>query len=321
ALENPSLRPEITPEDRGDYRYVGYITDGSAAIVMRDDQMLYFGFSSGIVQNDEELTAFFGAEQIVRLNESVTEKIVRFLVHPAVRGLLIVVLLIAVFVEMVMAGTGIAGAVAMGALVLLLGPTAMIGLSGWWEAIAIVVGIICLAIEAFVIPGFGVFGVIGFIALFGGLIGTFVSFGGTMSTPQMQRELLTGAVTVLLAFITAAIGWWLIVRNAQNLPIFDRLMLSGASGVGGQPKKTLLHAIEMDNGSMRIGDEGVTTTPLYPLGQAEINGEIEDVYAAFGHIEGGVRVRVVKIASMRIEVEPVDVDNVEDLDAPRAENA
>ena len=321
ALQNPSLRPEITPADRGEYRYIGYITDGSAAIVMRDDQMIYFGFSSGIINSDEELKSFFGAKELVRVNESITEKLVRFMVNPVVRGVLIVVLLIAVFVEMVMAGTGIAGAIALGALALLLGPSVMIGLSGWWEIIAIVVGILCLGVEAFVIPGFGIFGVVGFLALFGGLIGTFVSFGGTMSSPQMQKELVTGAVTVLLAFITAAIGWWLIIRNAQNLPIFGRLMLSGASGVGSQPKKTVLHAIDTEDGSIRVGDQGVTTTPLYPLGQAEINGEIEDVYAAFGHVERGVEVRVVKVGSMRIEVEPVDVQDAEGVDAPKAENA
>ena len=306
APESVTNRPAISGGDYGQYRLLGYITDGSAAIVMRDDQLAYFGFSSGIVDDDEDLKAFFGAEKLVRINESVTERMVRVLVSPAVRFFLIVVLLIAVFVEMIMAGTGIAGAIALGALVLILGPPAMIGLSGWWELIAIGVGVICLAVEAFIIPGFGVFGVVGFVALFGGLIGTFVSAGGSMSNPNMQRDLMTGSVTVLLAFITAGIGWWLIVRNAQNLPLFDRLILSGASGVGGIPKKSMLHAIVPDDGSVRVGDEGVTTTPLYPSGQAEIDGEIVDVAAGFGYIDRGIRVRVVSVRAMRIEVEPMD---------------
>ena len=304
--ESVTNRPAISGGDYGKYRLLGYITDGSAAIVMRDDQLAYFGFSSGIIRDDDELKAFFGAEKLVRINESATERMVRILVSPAVRFFLIVVLLIAVFVEMIMAGTGIAGAVALGALVLILGPPAMIGLSGWWELIAIGVGVLCLAVEAFIIPGFGVFGVIGFIALFGGLIGTFVSAGGSMSNPNMQRDLMTGSVTVLLAFITAGIGWWLIVRNAQNLPLFDRLILSGASGVGGIPKKTMLHAIVPHDGSVRAGDEGVTTTPLYPSGQAEINGEIVDVAAGFGYIDRGTKVRVVSVRAMRIEVEAID---------------
>lgn len=305
GLESPSTRHMFSAEDRDKYRLLGYITDGSAAIVMRDDQLQYFGFSSGIIQNDEELKAFFGAKELVRVKISPTEKLVRFMVNPLVRGFLIAVLLIALFVEMIMAGTGIAGAVAIGALVLILGPGALIGLSGWWELIAIVVGIICLAIEAFVIPGFGVFGVIGFVALFGGLMMTFVSSGGTMSNPATQQDLMTGAVTVLMAFITAGIGWWLIIKNAQNLPVFDKLILSGASGVGSIPKKTLLHAIVPDDGSVRVGSVGITTTPLYPIGQGDFDGQIADVYAAFGTIESGVAIRVVSATAMRIEVEAI----------------
>lgn len=305
-LLGESDRMVILPGDKGKYRLVGYLCDGSSAIVMRTQDMKDFGFSTRVVRDDEELKAFFGAETLVRVNESVFEKLVRFLTSMPVRFVLIAVFLIAVGVEMLTGGTGIAGGVAIGALVLLVGPGMLLGLNGWWEVIAIVAGLISLAIEIFVVPGFGVFGVVGFLLLFGGLIGTFVSAGGSMSSPATQQQLMTGAVTVILAFVTAGIGWWLIVRNAQNLPLFDRMILGGASGVGGQPQKSLLHAITMDDGSIRVGSEGVTTTPLYPIGQADFDGQIEDVYSAFGSIERGVRVRVVSATKMRIEVEAIN---------------
>ncbi len=312
GLEYPSVRPVLTREDAGEFRLIGYVTDGSSAIVMRDDQLQDFGFSSRIVESDEELRAYFGAKELVRARISVTERVVRFFNNFFVRGLLIAIMLIALFVEMVMAGTGIAGIVAMVALGLLLGPPAMIGLSGWWELIAIVIGILCLAIEAFVVPGFGVFGVIGIVALFGGLIGTFVSSNGSMSNPATQQDLMTGAVTVLLAFVTAGIGWWLIVRNAQNLPIFEKLMLSGASGVGGQPQQSMLHAIVADDGSVKVGAVGVTTTALVPVGQAEIDGELIEVYSSMGMIDRGTRVRVVESTKTRVVVQEVDDEHAED---------
>ena len=308
GLESPSTRPVFSSADRGAYRLLGYITDGSAAIVMRDDQLAYFGFSSGVIETDEELMAYFGADELVRVKMNGIERLVRFLTSLPVKFFLVAVFLIAIFVEMMMAGTGLAGAVAVGAIVLLLGPSAMIGLSGWWELIAIVIGLMCLAIELFVTPGVGIFGVIGFVMLFGGLIGTFVSAGGTMSNPAMQKDLMNGAVTVLLSFITAGIGWWLIIKNAQNLPLFDKLILTNASSVSGIPSKSLLHAIVPDDGSVRVGSEGVTTTPLHPIGHADFDGQIEDVYAAFGTIESGVRVRVVTATKMRIEVEEIESD-------------
>lgn len=319
GLEYPSNRHVFSAGDRGKFVLVGYITDGTSAIVMRDDQMQYFGFSTGIIQNDEELKAFFGADELVRVRINVVEKIVRFMTNPFVKFFLVAVFLIAMFVELIMAGTGIAGAIAIGALVLLIGPGAMIGLSGWWELIAILVGIACLVIEAFVIPGFGIFGVIGFVAIFGGLLGTFVGAGGSMSNPNTQQDLMNGAVTIVLAFITAGIGWWLIVKNAQNLPIFERLILSGASGVGGIPQKSMLHAIVPDDGSVRVGSVGVTTTPLLPIGQADFDDRVVDVYAGFGTLEAGTRVRVVSASAMRVEVEEYSgPDGVDDTDSENA---
>lgn len=309
GLELKSDRVVITPGDKGAYRFVGYICDGTSAIVMRTQDMRDFGFSSGTVQNDEELKSFFGAESLVRTNENVFEKLVRFLTNPLVKMFLIVVFLLALGIELLTAGTGIAGGVAVVALIILLGANSLVGLSSWWEIIAIVTGLLCLAVEIFVVPGFGVFGVAGFLLVFIGLIGTFVSGGGSMSSPRMQQQLLTGSVVVLLSFVSAGVGWWLIIRNAQNLPLFDRLILSTASGVGGMPQKSLLHAIVMDDGSVRVGSEGVTTTPLYPIGQAEFGEQIEDVHAAFGYIERGVRVRVVSATKMRIEVEAIGEDD------------
>jgi membrane-bound serine protease (ClpP class) len=182
----------------------------------------------------------------------------------------------------------------------------VIGLNGWWELIAIVIGLVCLAIELFVTPGVGIFGVVGFVMVFAGLLGTFVSAGSGLSDPQTQRDLMRGAVTVILAFFTAGIGWWLILKNAHNLPIFDKFILSGASGVGGMPTKSMLHAIIADDGSVKVGSEGITTTPLIPIGQAEFGDELCDEHAAFGSIDRGQRVRVVSATRMRIEVEPIN---------------
>lgn len=308
-LLGDSQRVTILPEDKGRYRLVGYLCDGSSAIVMRTQDMRQFGLSSGVIGSDEELKAFFGAKSLVRTNESVFEKIVRFLTSMGVRYVLIAIFLLAIGVEMLTGGTGIAGAVSLGALALLIGPGLLLGLNGWWEIIAIVSGLICIVIEIFIMPGFGVFGILGFVLVFGGLIGTFVSAGGSMSSPQTQQQLMHGTVVTLLALVTAGVGWWLFIRKAQDLPLFQKLMLNDTPASINGPQRSLLHAIVADDGSVREGDIGVTTTPLYPIGQADFDGNIHDVYSAFGTIERGERVRVVKVNRMRIDVEPVGHDD------------
>ncbi|MCA9303821.1 MAG: ATP-dependent Clp protease proteolytic subunit, partial [Phycisphaerales bacterium] len=202
SFDVPTNRPSFSAGDAGKYRFVAYINDGSAPIVMREDQLELLGFSSGIINTDDELKAFLGADTMIRQGESWSEQLVRFLNSTPVRGFLIVVFLVALFVEMLAPGFGLGGGVAIGALALLLAPPMLIGMAGWWEIIAIGVGIICLMLEAFVLPGFGVFGIIGLVALFGGLLGTFIPSGGSFAAPATQKDLLTGATTILLALVT-----------------------------------------------------------------------------------------------------------------------
>ena len=308
SFDVPTNRPSFSASDAGKYRFVAYINDGSAPIVMREDQLELLGFSSGIINSDEELKTFLGADTMIRQGESWSEKLVRFLNSTAVRGFLIVVFLVALFVEMLAPGFGLGGGVAIGALALLLAPPMLIGMAGWWELIAIGVGIICLMLEAFVLPGFGVFGIIGLITLFGGLLGTFIPSGGSFAAPATQKDLLTGVTTIMLALVTTGIVCWLIVKNMSSIPILDRLMLSGATGVAADPSgDTVLTAINPDADALvRLNDEGVTTTPLRPSGQADIDGELLTVYAGIGYIERGTRVRVTKVSAMRVEVEPIE---------------
>lgn len=308
AFDLPTNRPDFSAADADNYRLVAYINDGSAPIVMREDQLELLGFSSGIINTDEELKAFLGADTMIRQGESWSEKLVRFLNSTAVRGFLIVVFLVALFVEMLAPGIGLGGGIAVTALALLLAPPMIVGMAGWWELIAIGVGITCLMLEAFVLPGFGLFGIIGLVGLFGGLLGTFIPSGGSFAAPSTQQDLLTGATTILLALVTTGIVCWLIVKNMSSIPILDRLVLSGSTGVAADPSgDAVLSAINPDiDAPVRVGDEGITTTPLRPSGQADIDGEILSVYAAIGYIEAGTQVRVCGVSALRIEVTPTE---------------
>jgi len=311
TIEPESTRPNFLRAEPGRFTPVGYITDGSAPIVMRDDQLVAMGFSSGIIRDDVALMAFFGANELDRADESWSESLVRIMTSLPVRGVLIVILIVAVFAEMVMGGTGIGAAVALGALGALIGPPMMIGLAGWWEVVAIGLGIVLLLIEAFVTPGFGVFGVLGFVSLFVGVMGTFVPSGSSLANPATQQDLLSAAVTLILALCTAGVVVWLISRQIEHIPILDHIILTGASGVtaqrgGGGGGGGVLSAMGTGEDTPRIGEEGTATTDLRPSGQAEIHGRLLDVVSGLGYIDQGERVRVVAVESIRVVVERVE---------------
>lgn len=306
-LERPSQRPVLTPDDAGRFDDLGYLTDGSAPIVLRDDQMLRFGFATEVVRDDAELLAYFGALELERARENWSERLVRFMTGGMVRAVLIVVMLLALFIEMMSPGLTVPGITAAAALVLLLAPPALIGMAGWWEIVAIGIGVVLLALELFVLPGFGVFGVLGVVALFAGLLGTFIPSGGSLSDPSTQQDLLRGATIILLSVITAGIGMYLLARHFDRVPILDRLVLGATVNEEEESARADAELLRAASRAPSLrpepGMRGVATTALRPIGVAEIDGRLTDVVADVGVIDPGTPVRVVRVEGFRVVVE------------------
>ena len=305
GLTAPSARPVFTEADRGRFVDPRYICDGTGAIVLRDDQLREFGFSSATIQNDEQLRAYFGATRMIRTDQTWSEAMVRFLMHPVVRGVLIVILLLGLFVEMSSPGMILPGALAVGALVGLLAPPMLVGMAGWWEILALAIGVLCLLVEVFVVPGFGVFGVVGLVALFVGLVGTFIPdgngglFGGSEAA---NTGLLYGVTTVLLSTTTAGAGIFLLGKHFGTLPILNRLILDST-----REDEDVIAA--MDPGPVDEpvpGDRGTTVTPLRAAGRVRINGVIHDAVAERGYIEAGRPVEVVERRGFAWVVRPAN---------------
>jgi membrane-bound serine protease (ClpP class) len=310
-----ATRPPLSTKDAGAWRLVGYASDGSGAVVLRGKQAVDFGVASKVVANEGELKDFFAATKVVRFEQSWAEHTARFLAQPTVRGVLIAIFLIAMFVEMTHAGMVIPGLIAAGALILIMGPNFIGGLSNWWAVGAVVAGILLLALELFVLPGFGIAGVLGLISLFVGLVFTFVpTGGGGVSTPEAQEALARGAVTVLLSTVTAVFGIFFLVRQLGTMPLLKKYTLQ--SPAPGEVDEAIFGAMrpEMDDAEAMVGDEGVTASLLRPAGKA-IFGEgearrIVDVVAAGGYLEEGTPVRVVSADKFRVVVERVAEERV-----------
>ncbi|MEM9064246.1 MAG: ATP-dependent Clp protease proteolytic subunit [Planctomycetota bacterium] len=309
-LDEPTRRPAISEGDRGRYELVGYIQDGNGPLIVTTENAELLGFGPGVVLDDDELRQHLGASNLRRLDRSWSESFARFMTILPVRGLLIVVFIIGLFLELTSPGLGLPGGLAAVALFGLLAPPMLIGMANWWEIAAIAVGIAFIGVELFLLPGFGVFGVLGMIALFGGLVGTFVREdpGGLFpGTEGAKRDLLYGVVTLLMSLVTSGIGIYFLSKNVESLPLFRKLILQNPEP---GDNDTMLEAMSGPVATLRVGDEGVTTIPLRPSGRMSTGDgateEIHDVVADMGWIEAGVRVRVIEIDGFRVTVEPAD---------------
>jgi membrane-bound serine protease (ClpP class) len=266
--------------------------------------MFRYGVADEKVRSDEELRAFFGAKHLMRLDQSWSEGLVAFLTLLPVRGLLLVIFLIGLFIEMTHPGAFMPGAIAVVALVGLVAPPLLIDLANWWQGAAILVGIVLIALEIFVFPGFGVPGVLGLLLVLGGLVGVFVPQGVTFpGTPLQERGLAAGAVTVLLSMMTAGVGMYFIARHFGSIPILGRLVLKDGPAEESSSDEMLL-AMAETQGDVKVGTVGVAITPLRPAGRVDLDGRVVDVVAGIGFIPSGARVCVTGVSEFRITVEP-----------------
>ncbi|RNC81295.1 MAG: hypothetical protein ED559_05750 [Phycisphaera sp.] len=310
-LASISERPVLTSDDAGKWRVVRYLTNGSGPIVMSKNEMLTYKFATRNINSEDNLKAYFGAKEVIRINTTVSERIVKVLSNMWVRMILIAVFLLALFIEMVSPGLIVPSVVACIALLLVMAPAWMLGLAGWWELIAIASGILLILIEIFIVPGFGVFGISGLVLLFGGLVMAFVSASSGVfpSTPAGQTDLSRAVVMVALAMATAGGGMFVVVKYFGSLPVLNRLTLrpdqvESNTGIG------LVEAMgESTDLALLVGTSGVTATPLRPSGKVDIEGTLYDALSGSGYIDPKTPVLVTRVTTWQVVVEPINNDN------------
>jgi membrane-bound ClpP family serine protease len=308
----PPRRPTLGERDRGQWRLVERVSDGLGVFTFKQGELFDFRLaktastSDGTVNTDDELKAFFGGVNLVRLDQTWSEGLVRFLTNQIVRVLLIVVFLLGLFVELTHPGLVFPACVAMTALFALIAPPLLIGMAEWWTLAAIGGGVVLLILEILVLPGFGVPGLLGLLLLFAGLVGA-ISPGATALFPDSPGEsggVLHAVTTVSVSACVALVGMYFAGKHLGRLPILNRLVLQG-HGESDEGGGVLAAMVEDPAGPVRVGEVGQAVTPLRPAGRVQVGEQIIDVVADIGYIASGERVRVTGVSSFRITVERV----------------
>lgn len=317
TVRQASARPAFSEADRTRFTLVEYVTDGNVLLTLKEAELKRYGLAdpSTLIATDAELQRYVGATNISRLDQSWSENLVAFMTLGlsglVVRGLLIIVFLMAMFVEMSMPGVGLPGMIALGALAGLVVPPMLIGAANWWMGAIIIGGVLLILLEIFVLPGFGVPGVIGLVMLFAGLVGSFAAPGQLFPGvgPGGAGELARAGSIVLLSLFVAGVGVYLFVKYTDRFPVVGKLVLADRQMMSDDESGSgLLAAMSPEPasaGALARGAVGITTTPLRPSGTAEFDDRLIDVVSEVGFIESGQRVRIVSVNEYRVGVEPV----------------
>lgn len=148
------------------------ISPAGQVITFSTTEAIRYGYCEGKVNSIEEILALNGVKdyELYRFNLSRTERIISFFLNPFISGILILIIIGGIYFEMQTPGVGFPGFAALVALVLYLVPYYLNGLAESWEIIALFVGIALLAVEIFVLPGFGIAGIAGISLIVSSLI-------------------------------------------------------------------------------------------------------------------------------------------------------
>jgi membrane-bound serine protease (ClpP class) len=173
------------------------------------------------------------------------------------------------------------------------------GTAEWLEMLAFALGLLCIGIELFVVPGVGIFG-IGGVALT--MLGV-VLMSQTFVIPRnvYQLEVLTRGIWVALGSAAGLIvGVALIRVMLPHVPLFRGLVMESPDAAMTDTKERLADFMHL------IGREGVTTTPLRPSGKARFDEQIVGVVSDGTAIGAGEPVRVLEVYGNRIVVERME---------------
>lgn len=227
---------------------------------------------------------------IRRASQTWAETFVRFLTNPIVSSLLMTIGMLGLLVEIRTPGFALPGAIGLMSLALFFWGHWIVQLAGWEELLLVAAGVILVGLELFVIPGFGVAGVSGIIALAAGLGLTLVGAGATASV-------IIGAFgRVAISILLALAGGLALLRTVPRLPFGRRLVLDA------EMRADQGYASPPDSDQLQLGRAGTALSPLRPAGVAEIEGVRIDVVSDGGFIEAGAAIEVTRVDGNRIVV-------------------
>ena len=208
------------------------MTDTANVLSLTPTEAIAVGFCEGICESEyevaEKITA--GNEFVIRnMEEDMTwlDKLIQFLLTPLLQSIFMMMIIGGIFVEIRTPGIGLPLVTAIVGALLYFAPAYIGHLAQSWEILLFVIGLILIAVEIFVLPGFGVCGISGIIAIVVALAFSMVDnielfhWDGTLNL----RPIIQPLGIVVLSATAAIFGSVWIVRKLYDTRSFDHIAL------------------------------------------------------------------------------------------------
>lgn len=270
------------------------LSDSLHLITLTAQEAVKYKMADTTAGNIDEVLTAFNLENagIVSLDESWIESVVRFLNNPIISSLLIMIGLVGLFTEIKTPGWGLPGTAALIALALFFGSGFLLDIASVFEILLFIAGVVLLALEIFVIPGFGIAGIGGILLILTGIFLSLLSDFPIVDGEMVMYAIIQLALSLVASIALIAILW----KTLPKTKMFHDLILSSS-------ETTELGYISNPGYTSLLNMEGKALTDLRPSGTAIINDSRVDVVTFGNYIEKGTSIVVKQVEGMRVVVE------------------
>ncbi len=288
-------RYEVGPEvvETGENRF----------LTVNGNRALELDLAEGVFESEAALRGALNIASVVETKINWVDKLVFLLNRPWLTGLLLIAGLIGMYIELAAPGISFAGMASVACFGIFFWSHALGGTSGWLELMLFVLGIGCLLIELFMLPGFGVFGLSGILLVLLSLIMATQDF--ILPNTQLQwAQLQTNTLIVLGSLVIVGIlfmGQLLLLDSIPGLKRFQ-LHAPGENPMDVSNVATLTAETEQAVDLPGVGQTGFTESVLRPSGKVLFDQRLIDVISEGDFIDPGIQVEVIRREGNRIVV-------------------
>jgi membrane-bound serine protease (ClpP class) len=302
------------------------LVESGKLLTLSTAQALEWGYADAQVANRADMLEQAGLGDAVVIDTQIqwSERLVRFLTNPIIASLLISLGSLMILLDLFTAGFGPLGITGIGMIATFFWGHFLAGLAGWEGVLLVVLGIALLGVEAFIIPGFGVAGILGIASILGGM---FISLiGGEIVTDE---DIQRAGFTVAGAFVVILAGGAVILTLLPQASRFRSLVLQSQVGVPdttltekarrrrrrwwradqpdvGPPAQEPALPVDGIERPSLVGARGTALFDLRPGGFARINGQRVDVVTQGDVIPAGAEVEIIADEGYRRVVRQVE---------------
>jgi len=282
--------------------YIPGVNDSGKVLTFTTSEAIKNGYCEGQAESVEEVLRMEKISNYTIKNyvPTLLEKIISLLINPAVSGILLLILLGGIYFELQTPGIGFPLLASFIAAILYFAPLYLEGLAANWEILLAVVGFALLAVEIFVLPGFGVAGIAGITALVTAFTFSLIGNDGLNFDAVSRKDIVESLARVMITMVTSIIISYFLGKKLIKTSRFGKMVLQGTMNASEGYVSSDLSL------SILVGRQGISQSFLRPSGKIVIDEQSYSANAETGYIETNKNIIVTRFDGLILWVKEIE---------------